>query len=95
MLVKNISQELRSEVSKRNWFSYWKHFKTNKEVYCSEINCLAKAEFGALVKKSSLDDESIFVIGLCTCHGKNIDQTHNHIIDLSPDAELINFNLTL
>ena len=95
MLVKNISQDLTNEISKRNWFSYWKHFKESSELYCCELNCLDKAEYGALVTKSEYSGKDIFVVGLCSCHGSNIENPYNSIIDLSPEAELIAIDKTL
>lgn len=95
MLVRNISEDLKSEYSKRNWFSYWKHFKGDNNEFCSEVNCLSNAEYGALIEAKIGSEIGIFVIGLCECHGQNIDTLEHHTIELSPDAELVTTDRTL
>ncbi|CAM3843796.1 hypothetical protein VA7868_02830 [Vibrio aerogenes CECT 7868] len=95
MLVNNISHDLVTERAKRDWFAYWKHYKQGDCEYCAEANCLNKATYGALVTIQPKDYDHVYVIGLCECHGKNVNQIEQPLIELSPDAELIESNLTL
>lgn len=95
MLVYNISHDLKSEKVKRDWFSYWKYFKKTTNLYCAEVNCLNRAELGALVKKEEGYHSEVYVVGLCSCHGKNIANVNYSTLELSSDSEMVDTQHTL
>ncbi len=95
LLVRNISQILKSEQSKKNWFSYWCFYKKNESVCCSRLNCSNDASLGALVEKTPTNNGTMYVIGLCKEHGMNIHNEDIDYINISSSAELVNSAFTL
>ncbi|SHO55179.1 hypothetical protein [Vibrio quintilis] len=92
MIVNNISDELISEKSKREWLEYWMHFSAGKNKFCSEVNCIENHEHGVLVNKSSdPDNTQIFVVPLCKAHSDNFKRQ----LEIEDGTEVIPANLTL
>ncbi|MGF1765078.1 hypothetical protein [Aliivibrio kagoshimensis] len=85
MILTNISNELKTEEAKRNWFDYWAHFSDAPKSYCSEINCCNSNSHGAIVKKENHFRSDTFVIPLCEKHSNN----YTFQIEVSDEVEMI------
>lgn len=91
MLVKNVSEDLTSELSKKNWLAYWQYFSANKSEYCAEVNCLNHHDYGALVTPNPTHYEETYVVPLCKMHSDNDKEQ----INIAENAEMIPANMTL
>ena len=92
MIVKKVSEDLKTHEVRELWLEYWQHYSKRHDVYCSEAHCLEPASDGVLVQcVSGPDKGKIFVIPLCEAHCKNLTGT----LEIGDQTEAIPCDLTL
>ncbi|BDR15242.1 hypothetical protein [Vibrio sp. STUT-A11] len=90
MIVSNVSDELINDKAKQEWLSYWQHFSSLNDKYCSEVNCVVEHTHGVLVKAQN-DEQQLYVIPLCKAHSENLDSP----LEIAEGTEVIPADLTL
>jgi hypothetical protein len=72
MRLANVSGTSREACSCGSWLTHWLHFSGQSvPPHCPEVNCINRAEVGALVQKEGASDGAWYVVPLCReCAGK-------------------------
>ncbi|MCA2017793.1 hypothetical protein LDJ79_16860 [Vibrio tritonius] len=92
MIVKKVSEDLRSHEVRELWLEYWQHYSKKHDEYCSEAHCLNHSSDGVLVTCNCGEQQGkVFVIPLCEAHCKNLQGQ----LEIGDQTEVIPSNLTL
>jgi hypothetical protein len=68
IVLNNVSIDWLTETAKKNWLSYWKHFKRNNFDQCAVNGCTEQHQHGVLVKKGSNNEVKLYVVPVCCAH---------------------------
>jgi hypothetical protein len=68
IVLSNVSIDLLTETAKKNWLSYWKHFKRNNFDQCAVNGCTEHHQHGVLVKNGHNKEHRLYVVPVCCAH---------------------------
>jgi hypothetical protein len=88
--IKNINGTSTNKCTCGSWLQHWKNFSNQSVTYCSESNCINKDLVGAHVQKSSLTDNSWYIIPLCKAHNNSSEE-----LEVLSDIKFVSANKSL
>ncbi len=74
--IRNINGTSTNKCNCGSWLQHWRNFSNSSVTYCSESTCTNTDLVGAHVQKSSLNDNSWYIVPLCKSHN------HNSVVEL-------------
>ena len=71
LAIKNVNGTSDNKCKCGSWLDHWKKYgKQNLPTYCCEALCIEAPAVGAHVQKSTITDNSWYIIPLCHKHNK-------------------------